>query len=167
MKFVIDNNKFIVFLNKKFDLDDKLKLEKYFKDLFYNLKNKYNMEVNGYYNINVYADKYYGTIIEMENEDLEYYTYFNQIDMEINVFKNNFYYEIDYNFLNKDILNKCLCYKYNDIIKDISKKCPKFFEWEGEHNIPIIFTPIRFNHSKYWVNNAINKYTHNYTVKQQ
>ena len=40
MKFVIDNNKFIVFLNKKFDLDDKLKLEKYFKDLFYNLKNK-------------------------------------------------------------------------------------------------------------------------------
>ena len=87
MKFVIDNNKFIVFLNKKFDLDDKLKLEKYFKDLFYNLKNKYNMEVNGYYNINVYADKYYGTIIEMENEDLEYYTYFNQIDMEINVLK--------------------------------------------------------------------------------
>ena len=116
MKFVIDNNKFIVFLNKKFDLDNKVKLEKNFKDLFYKLKNKYNIEVNGYYNIDVYADKYYGTIIEMEKENLEYYTYFNQIDMEINVFKNNFYYEIDYNFLNKDILNKCLCYKYNDKI---------------------------------------------------
>ena len=116
MKFVIDNNKFIVFLNKKFDLDDKLKLEKYFKDLFYNLKNKYNMEVNGYYNINDYADKYYGTIIEMENEDLEYYTYFNQIDMEINVFKSSFYYKVDYSFLDQDILNKCFCYKYDDQI---------------------------------------------------
>ena len=116
MKFVIDNNKFIVFLNKKFDLDDKVKLEKCFKDLFYNLKNKYNIEVNGYYNINVYADKYYGTIIEMENEDLEYYTCFNQIDMEINVFKSNFYYKIDYSFLNKDILDKCYCYEYNNQI---------------------------------------------------
>lgn len=116
MKFVIDNNKFIVFLNKKFDLEDKSKLEKYFKDLFHRLKNKYNIEVNGYYNINVYADKYYGTIIEMENEDLEYYTYFNQIDMEINVFKSNFYYEIDYSFLTKNILDKCICYKYNDKI---------------------------------------------------
>ena len=116
MKFVVDNNKFIVFLNKKFDLDDKLKLEKYFKELFYKLKSKYNIEVNGYYNINVYADKYYGTIIEMANEDLEYYTYFNQIDMEINVFKSNFYYEIDYSFLDKNILNKCICYKYNDKI---------------------------------------------------
>ena len=116
MKFVIDNNKFVVFLNKKFDLDDKIKLEKYFKELFHKLKNKYNIEVNGYYNIDIYADKYYGTIIEMENEDLEYYTYFNQIDMEINVFKSNFYYEINYNFLDKNILNKVVCYKYNDKI---------------------------------------------------
>ncbi len=125
MRFIIDNNKFIVFLKEKINLDNKSKLEKYFKDLFCKLKNKYNIEVEGYYNIDVYTDKYYGTIVEIENEQLEYYTYFNQIDMEINVFRSNFYYEIDYVFLNKNILDKCVCYKYKDkiylkVIKDIS-----------------------------------------------
>ena len=113
MKFVIDNNKFIVFLNKKLDLDNKLKLEKYFKKLFNKIKNQFDIEVNGYYNIDIYSDKHYGMIIEIIKEDLDYYNYFNQIDMEINIIKNDFYYEIDYDYFNKDLLSYCSCYKYN------------------------------------------------------
>ena len=42
MKLIVDNNKFIVFLNKdkNIDFDNKLKMEKYFKDLFSKIKNK-------------------------------------------------------------------------------------------------------------------------------
>ena len=119
MKLIVDNNKFIVFLNKNenIDFDNKLKMEKYFKNLFSKIKNKYNIDIAGYYNIDIYLDKYYGSIIEIEDEQLDYYTYFNQIDMEINVLKNSsFLYEIDYEFLDKKILDKTNCYKINDKI---------------------------------------------------
>ena len=127
MKLIVDNNKFIVFLNKdeNIDFDNKAKMEKYFKDLFSKIKNKYNVDISGYYNIDIYIDKYYGSIIEIEDEQLDYYTYFNQIDMEINVLKNSlFLYEIGYEFLDKKILDKVICYKINDkiylqIISDI------------------------------------------------
>lgn len=127
MKLIVDNNKFIVFLNKdkNIDFDNKLKMEKYFKDLFSKIKNKYNIDISGYYNIDIYIDKYYGSIIEIEDEQLDYYDYFNQIDMEINVLKNSlFLYEINYEFLDKKILDKVICYKINDkiylqIISDI------------------------------------------------
>lgn len=127
MKLIVDNNKFIVFLNKdeNIDFDNKTKMEKYFKDLFSKIKNKYNVDISGYYNIDIYIDKYYGSIIEIEDEQLDYYTYFNQIDMEINVLKNSlFLYEIGYEFLDKKILDKVICYKINDkiyfqIISDI------------------------------------------------
>ena len=127
MKLIVDNNKFIVFLNKdeNIDFDNKTKMEKYFKDLFFKIKNKYNVDISGYYNIDIYIDKYYGSIIEIEDEQLDYYTYFNQIDMEINVLKNSlFLYEIGYEFLDKKILDKVICYKINDkiylqIISDI------------------------------------------------
>ena len=127
MKLIVDNNKFIVFLNKdeNIDFDNKTKMEKYFKDLFSKIKNKYNVDISGYYNIDIYIDKYYGSIIEIEDEQLDYYTYFNQIDMEINVLKNSlFLYEIGYEFLDKKILDKVICYKIKDkiylqIISDI------------------------------------------------
>lgn len=113
MKLVFKDNKIIVFLNKNLNLDKK-ELENYFKKLFLGIKDKYNLKLNGYYNINVYIDNYYGSIIELENEELEYYNYFNQIDMEIKVIKTPFLYEIDYEYLDKEILNKTIIYKYNN-----------------------------------------------------
>ena len=113
MKLVFKDNKIIVFLNKKLDLD-KINLENYFKKLFFEIKDKYNLKLNGYYNINVYIDKYYGSIIEMEDEDLDYYNYFNQIDMEIKINKTTFLYEIDYEYINKEILEKTIIYKLNN-----------------------------------------------------
>ena len=113
MKVVFKDNKIIVFLNKKLDLD-KVNLDIYFKKLYLKIKNKYNLELNGYYDINVYIDNNYGSIIEIENEDLDYYNYFNQIDMEIKVNKTTFLYEIDYEYLDKELLSKSIIYKQNN-----------------------------------------------------
>ena len=113
MKLVFKDNKIIVFLNKRLDLD-KIKLEIYFKKLFLKIKDRYSLKLNGYYNINVYIDDYYGSIIEIENEDLDYYNYFNQIDMEIKVNRTTFLYEIDFDYITKDILTKTNIYKLNN-----------------------------------------------------
>lgn len=112
MKLIFNNNKIIIYLNKKLILDN-TKLDTYFKNLFLKLKDKYNTKIVGYYNINVYTDKTYGSIIEMENQDLDYYNYFDQVDMEIKIIKNDFLYQIDYDYVTKDILNKTVLYKFD------------------------------------------------------
>ena len=112
MKLIFNNNKIIIYLNKKLILDNS-KLDTYFKNLFLKLKDKYNTKIVGYYNINVYTDKTYGSIIEMENQDLDYYNYFDQVDMEIKIIKNDFLYQIDYDYVTKDILNKTVLYKFD------------------------------------------------------
>lgn len=121
MKTVIRDDKIIVFLNKKeivdLDFNNELKLEEYFKTLFVKLKKKYKIELSGYYNIDIYPDEYFGIILEIQNEELEYYNYFNQVDMKINILKNSsFLYEIEYGFLDKEILEQVICYKNNDKI---------------------------------------------------
>lgn len=113
MKLIFKDNKIIVFLNKPVKLKE-IKSEDYFKKLFINIKNKYNLKLNGYYKINVFVDKFYGSIIEIENEELDYYDYFNQIDMEIKVINSTFLYQINYDYLTKDILEKVNIYKIKD-----------------------------------------------------
>lgn len=119
LKTIIEDDKIIVFLNKdkikNIDFKDEEKLEDYFKSIFLNLNKKYDIELSGYYNINIYKDNNYGAIIEMENDDLDYYNYFNQIDMKINISHIPiFLYEIEYSFLNSNILKNVICYKYLD-----------------------------------------------------
>lgn len=119
LKTVFQEEKIIVFLKKimnvKFDLEDEEKLEQCFKDLFLSLKNRYDLEVNGYYNIEVYPDSSYGMILEIENMDVDYYHYFSGIDMKINVLKDSFFlYEIQYEFLDKLDLSKWICYQKED-----------------------------------------------------
>lgn len=121
LKTVFQDEKIIIYLRKvaihDFDLSNEEKLEQYFKDLFLSLKNRYNIEMNGYYNVDVYPDIHYGMILEIENMDVDYYRYFSQIDMKINVLKNSsFLYEIDFECLDKIDLKKCMCYKQNDKI---------------------------------------------------
>ena len=115
MKLINKDNKIIVFLNKQINFKQ-INLEKYFKKLFIKFKNNYHMELYGYYNINIYIDKFYGSVIEIENEDLDYYNYFNQIDMEVKLNENVFLYEIDYEYLNKNIINNSNIYKLKDKI---------------------------------------------------
>ena len=113
MKLINKDNKIIVFLYKRINFKQ-INLENYFKKLFIKFKEDYHIELNGYYSINIYIDKFYGSVIEIENEDLDYYNYFNQIDMEVKLNDNVFLYEIDYEYLNKSIINNSNIYKLKD-----------------------------------------------------
>jgi len=117
VKTIIKDDKIIVFLNdiNNIKFDDENILEEYFRELFRILNKKYNIKLNGYYNVDVYKDNNYGIILEIENEDLDYYNYFNQIDMKINIIKNEiFLYEINYDYIDKEFINNSICYKYNN-----------------------------------------------------
>lgn len=113
MKLISKDNKIIVFLYKRINFKQ-INLENYFKKLFIKFKEDYHIELNGYYSINIYIDKFYGSVIEIENEDLDYYNYFNRIDMEVKLNDNVFLYEIDYEYLNKSIINNSNIYKLKD-----------------------------------------------------
>ena len=87
------------------DFNNKNDLEKYLKKLFKILKNKYNITIEGFYDITVYIDKYYGVVIHMEKDDVEYYDYFkNQVDMRIITIDTDFLYLVD--DIPKYLLNK-------------------------------------------------------------
>ena len=78
------------------DFNNKNDLEKYLKKLFKILKNKYDVVIEGFYDITVYIDKYYGVVIHMEKEDVEYYDYFkNQVDMRIITIDTEFLYLVE------------------------------------------------------------------------
>ena len=118
MKLVLEDNKLIIFLNKlslnKSDFDDKSETEKFLRDLFCRLKANYNLDFEGYYNINIYVDKIYGFIISVEKEDLEYFDYFSgQVEFSAKIIKCSFLYELE-EPLNKDLLLKFIIYKYKD-----------------------------------------------------
>ena len=87
------------------DFNNKDDLEKYLKKLFKTLKNKYNLTIEGFYDITVYVDKYYGVILHLEKEDIDYYDYFkNQVDMRIITVDTEFSYlvsDIPFNLLDK------------------------------------------------------------------
>lgn len=117
MKIEKYDNKYIIYLNKdykKINIKDKINIENDFRELFLNLRKNYNIKLVGYYNIYIYENKYYGLVIEIENEDLEYYDYFDdELDMKITILENQtFIYEI----LNdsKEILSKYNIIKNKD-----------------------------------------------------
>jgi hypothetical protein len=111
----VDENNFIIYLNKYYikdlDIENKKSIEEYFKKIFVSLKNNYNLDIYGYYDIRVYTNKQYGLIIDVYRLSNDYYKlYNNKIDMKIVVDTNNtFIYEVeDYfivNILKRQIKN--------------------------------------------------------------
>lgn len=116
----VDELNMIIYLNKfklkTIDFNKKEDLQEYFKNLFFNLKVYYNIDINGFYNINVFKDKFYGIVLEIEKEDLDYMEYFNgSIDMNMSIQNQNFLYEIDDYFnIDKKILDKIKIYQYKN-----------------------------------------------------
>lgn len=90
-------------------------IEKYLKKLFKILKNKYNLGIEGFYDITIYIDKFYGIVLHLEKEDIEYYEYYkNQVDMRLITVDTEFMYEVD--DIPMSILNKVkICIKDNSI----------------------------------------------------
>ena len=105
MKIEKNDNNLIVFLNKKIspkiDLNNKIELEKNFQKLFKKLNDIYDLKLNGSYEMDIYLNKEYGMILELQKEEIEYFDYYDTIDMHLNLSK---YDEI--------------LYKTNDIIQN-------------------------------------------------
>lgn len=131
MKIEYLNNKIIVYLKKEkmsnIDFENIEKLEEYFKKIFTNLKKIIEIEFNGFYDINIYIDLNYGSVMEIKRQELEYVDYYdNQIDMKITVHDVVNFYKINDVFdIPKNILNKIKIYKYKNnlycrIIKQIT-----------------------------------------------
>lgn len=110
----IDNH-VIFYLNKQYvdikedAIDDSL------SDIFFSIKKNYLSDLNGYYDTKIYIDKYYGMIIDMEREEIEFFDYYdNQIDMRTTIKKTNFLYQVEDNYWFN--LDEVLIYFYNDNI---------------------------------------------------
>lgn len=133
MKVELISNGYIIYLNQfnliNIDFNAMDILEDNFKKLIKKLNTYYHIDINGYYNINVYLDKYYGAILQMEKEDIGYYDYFDNdtIAMRIKKIETSFLYEVDDTLFAKNFFNKFKLITKNNhiylkIIDDLSYK---------------------------------------------
>lgn len=114
VKIDIRDNNLIVFLNKRnirdVDFFNKSELERYFRDLFLDLKDIYDLDLSGSYDINVYIDDCYGVVLEIISIDYTYFDYCDVVDMNIVISKyRNFLYKSDRFIKNID----SIIYSYN------------------------------------------------------
>lgn len=122
MKIItMDLDSIVLYLSDMdFSLEENIdELESKFRDIFLKLKNLYNMDIEGYYKIDIYKDNYYGMIVEIKREELDYFDYFdNQIEMRISIHEeHSILYEFDDFFsLNYSLLSKMRFYIYHDKI---------------------------------------------------
>lgn len=120
MKIItMDLDSIVLFLSDMdFSLEENIDmLEEKFRDIFLHLKGLYDIDIEGYYKIDIYKDKYYGVIVEIEKEEFEYFDCFdNQVDMRISIHDDNFLlYEFDDFFSVPESLSKKMqLYIYHD-----------------------------------------------------
>ena len=110
------------YLISDINFDSKEDIEKYLKNLFKILNNKYNLKIEGFYNIDIYIDDFYGIVFRLEKENIGYYEYYkNQIDMRLITIKTNFLYEV--NDIPNNILDKVeIINKKNNLYLKIKKE---------------------------------------------
>lgn len=167
MKVKIDNDKLIIYINKcnllDIDMHDKNDLELYFKSLFLKLNDNYGIKARGFYEINVYQDKYYGIILSLQKEEVDDYIYFNNgIDMCIKVNdQNSFLYEVDDYFFLDDKLLKCIdILHYNDKIYIKIKE-----QLDEVDNTKLIEHTKEIVYNNTYINNKFNKLIVNPMIK--
>lgn len=126
MKCVFGNDYIIVYIQNSNINEECLEdLETYFKEIFSKIREIYQINMNGFYFVNVYIDSIYGVILEIEEEKLEYIEYYDDaVDMKISLHREEFLYKI------KDIskvenINNIDIYSYNNewYIKIKNNKC--------------------------------------------
>lgn len=115
---IIDENNFIIYIvDKKIipELEEK-NISEYLKNILIKLKINYKLNIYGYYDVIIYLDKYYGMIIKLIHEELEYLNYYDkQIEMKIIISDNQVFYEIeDVWKIDKKVLNSCNIYLFEN-----------------------------------------------------
>lgn len=116
---VVDELSFILYLNNKYldnvDFSNKQEIELYLKKIFTKLKQKFDNDISGFFEITIYINKDYGAVFVINKEDLDYYEYFSKgIEMQVNIISNSkFLYKVDDIFID-DLYKKCDVYIYNN-----------------------------------------------------
>lgn len=99
MKLEIQNNNIILMFKeteiKKINFEDIEEIESYFRNTLLKLKEIYDIDIKGFYNIYVYVDKKEGMVLKLEKELIDYYDSFHQIEMRIIKEEIDFLYEIN------------------------------------------------------------------------
>ncbi len=96
-------------------------IEDYFRALFLKLEEYYHIEIEGFYNIQVFLDKNEGMVLKLEKEDMDYYP-FHQVEMRIVKEDTVFLYKVDdiLDFLPLNV--EIYSYKNEFYIKNNKKK---------------------------------------------
>lgn len=107
-------------LTSDIEFSDEVSIEKFLRTLFIKLKEYYNIKFEGYYDIDVYIDDFYGIVLYLKKEEFEYYDYFSsQVEMRIIINKCKFLFLVDNFDFNWDIYE---VYIYDDKIYLLPKK---------------------------------------------
>lgn len=123
MKIVFENDNIKVYLNKiylkQLDINNRIVLEEYLREIFLKLRNNYQIKLNGYYGLKILYDKFYGLELVFNKYSFEYIDLFeSQVDLDLTIDKTNFFlYEIEDPFIiDNKLLPKIIIYMYNDKI---------------------------------------------------
>src|SRR5574344_697486 len=124
---IIDENNIIVFLFERTNyLKDALKS---MKSLFEKLKKIYNLDIEGYYFIDIYKDPYYGMVLELEKERTTFLSLTTKVDARIEVHDVTFLYQVDDPFFITDFTNiNVYYYKDKIYLKLNDNNCLKVVE---------------------------------------
>ena len=107
MKLEIHNDEIIVIIKdnniSKVDFTDMVSVEKYFRKILLKLKDLYEIDIKGFYNICADIDLKEGIVLEIKKETLDYYDSFHQLELRIVKENVEFLYEVDniFEFVNK------------------------------------------------------------------
>ena len=89
----------ILYLNKAYMDINEDEIEDSLSDIFFSIKKNYLSDLNGYYDTKIYIDRYYGIIIDMKKEEIDFFDYYDdQIDMRTTIKKAIFLYQIEDNY---------------------------------------------------------------------
>ena len=115
MKLIKSDN-VIIYINKENLKNTELTKEN-LKKLIKQINKKYNINLYGFYNVQAYIDKNYGSIIVIDKDELEYLDYFNNdLELSIEIIKDSFLYKIEDFYNIKKIISKSTVRKQKENI---------------------------------------------------
>ena len=109
----INNNEYIVYLNKYYYCFNKDTIDRYLNKIFKRIKKEYNIDIYSTFNVRCYINNIYGVILNIKRDNDPFLKYKEKTNTNIVFYYDStFLYEISDYFI-KDKLD-CNVYKYDD-----------------------------------------------------
>lgn len=116
MKVVVGENIILYLPNTTIDFENLEQIEDDLRNILKRLKYYYHLDIQGFYEVKVYKNCYYGLILEFKEEDIGYFDYHDgEIDMRLEIMDVDFIYEIrDILELPREIFEKSTIYLHKN-----------------------------------------------------